>query len=162
MTQPKTNEQLRRIFGLAKPLGLDEDDLRQLAADRTGGRVARLSLLSFDEANEMIRHLGGDPLTLAARTPRRTVNHHRQQAGVKQISQGRHLKLMRDLARGRGISDEGLRNLCRRMLQHDAPRTTAETNKIIEALKAMNARDARAAGKHSAVRDPQSAVKEAA
>jgi hypothetical protein len=49
---------------------------------------------------------------------------------------------MKDLAAKRGISAEGLERLCRRMLKgNPRPRTTAETNKIIEALKAMNERD---------------------
>ncbi|MEO8649164.1 MAG: hypothetical protein ABI539_08365 [Acidobacteriota bacterium] len=143
--QPKTHAQIKRIFGLAKPLGCSQEDLRELAADVTGGRVERLSLLSYDEANAMIHRLGGEPL-LTSRTPRRTVNYHRQQAGVQQIAQHGHTKLMHDLAAGRGISPEGLQNLCRRMLRGSShPRTTAETNTIIEALKAMNARDARKA-----------------
>lgn len=142
--QPKTKEQMGRIFGLARKLDLefDSDDVRRgYAIGVSGGRVDKLSLLSFDEANELIRNLGGDPFSHG--TPRRTVNYHRQQAGVQQIAQGSQLELMRSLASGRGITDEGLANLCRRMLKGKAsPRTTAETNKIIEALKAMNARDA--------------------
>lgn len=144
--QPKTKEQMSRIFGLAKKLGLEfEDDevRRGYAIGVSDGRVEQLSQLSFDEANELIKNLGGD--TFASGTPRRTVNYHRQQAGVQQIAQKGHLSLMHELADGRGISEDGLKAMCRRMLKKDAPRTTAETNKIIEALKAMNARDARRA-----------------
>ncbi|MGE3385078.1 MAG: hypothetical protein AB7L70_19300 [Pyrinomonadaceae bacterium] len=141
--QPKTNAQIGRIFGLAKKRGieLDDDTKAGFALTASAGRTDRLSRLSFDEANVVITNLGGDAYTRD--TPRRTVNYHRQQAGVQQIAQGSHLELMRTLAEGRGITEEGLRSLCRRMLRgKDAPRTTAETNKIIEALKAMNARDA--------------------
>lgn len=140
--QPKTKEQIGRIFGLAKKRGieLDGDTKAGFAVTASAGRTDRFSLLSFDEANVIIKNLGGDPYTI--QPPRRTVNYHRQQAGVQQIAQAAHLNLMRDLAAGRGISDEGLKNLCRRMLKgKDAPRTTADTNKIVEALKAMNARD---------------------
>jgi hypothetical protein len=141
--QPKTNAQIGRIFGLAKKRGveLDDDTKAGFAITASAGRTDRLSQLSFDEANIVITNLGGDAYTTAK--PRRTLNYHRQQAGIQQIAQGSHLQMMRELAEGRGISDEGLKNLCRRMLKgKDAPRTTADTNKIIEALKAMNARDA--------------------
>lgn len=140
--QPKAHFQIKRIFGLAKPLNCGEEDLRALAADVSGGRVERLSLLSFDEANAMIVRLGGEAFAKGSRTPRRTVNYHRQQAGVQQIAQADHLSKMDALAAGRGISPEGLERMCRKMLKGNSrPRTTSETNKIIEALKAMNKRD---------------------
>lgn len=140
--QPKTNAQLGRIFGLAKKRDLDEDALRGAAARVSRGRVDRLSLLSFDEANDLIKDLGGDPFPFRV-VPRRTENYHRQQCGVPQIAQPGHLALMDELAAGRGIGPEGLERMCRRMLRGvGRPRTTGETNKIIEALKAMNARDA--------------------
>jgi hypothetical protein len=134
--QPKTNQQLRAIFGLGHKLNAGKEELEEMAGKR-------LSLLSFDEANELIKQLGGDPFTTSGSpTPRRTENYRRQQAGVKQIAQQNHLQLMKDLAVGRGITAEGLRNLCRKMIKHPEPLTTSETNSIIEALKAMNARDA--------------------
>lgn len=137
--QPKSNKQLRAIFALAKPLSCSKEDLEELANDVTVGRVHRLSMLSFDEANGIIRRLGGEPFQ--KRESRRTVNYQRQQAGVVEIAQPRQLRLMRDLAAGRGWSDETLRAFCLRIVKSRVPRTTAETNKIIEALKAMNARD---------------------
>lgn len=139
--QPKTNKQLRAIFGLAKPLNCGEEDLRTLAAEISNNRIERLSQLSFAEANAMIKRLGGDGFTGNGQ-PRRTVNYHRQQAGVVQIAQPKHIKLMNDLAASRNMTPDGLQRLCRRMLKgNSAPRTTDETNKIIEALKAMNRRD---------------------
>lgn len=140
--QPKTSSQIRAIFGLGRTLKMTDEDLKELAFDVTKERVDRLSQLSFDEANGMISRLGGDPFTKSYQ-PRRTLNYQRQQAGVKQIAQPQHLKLMNDLAEGRGITEDGLKNLCRRMLGHYRPITTDETNKVIEALKAMNARDAK-------------------
>ncbi len=148
--QPKTKEQIGRIFGLARKQGIDfDDDVKAgFAVTVSSGRVDRLSLLSFDEANVLIKNLGGD---VFSSTPRRTVNYHRQQAGVQQIAQANHLGLMRELADGRGISEDGLKNLCRRMLKGSpSPRTTDETNKIIEALKAMNERDRLYAKKEAA------------
>lgn len=166
--QPKTKDQIGRIFGLARKAGLemDEDAKAGIAVTVSAGRVDRLSQLSFDEANVAIKHLGGDVFDspsskggvagasadgVVRGTPRRTVNHHRQQAGVKQIAQGPHIALMRRLAEGRNITEDGLKSLCRRMLQgREWPRTTDDTNKIVEALKAMNARDKRQASRRAA------------
>lgn len=141
---PKTTGQLRAIFGLGRKRKCTDEDLQELAYDVTDGRVERLSQLSFDEANGMITRLGGTPFT-SSYVPRRTVNYHRQQAGVKQVAQSAHLQKLQQLADGRGITEEGLQNLCRRMLGHYRPLTTSETNKVIEAIKAMNARDAKKA-----------------
>jgi hypothetical protein len=86
--QPKSLKQNKALFGLATKRGLSHDDLRDLAAEVSGGRVDHVSLVSFEEANEMIHRLGGDPFD-SSRTPRRTVNYRRQQAGVPQIAQAR-------------------------------------------------------------------------
>lgn len=139
----KTHAQLQRIFGLAKPLGCTKEDLEDLAFEITNGRVERLSLLSFDEANAMIERLGGSPLS---QTPGRTLRHRRQKAGVPQIASHAQIAMLRKIAEKRGITEEGLERLCRRMLRgQPRPRTTAEANKIIEAIKAMNRRDEQAA-----------------
>ena len=140
MIQPNTYKQLKAIFALAKSRDFGDEDLRSLAADVSAGRVERLSLLSFDEANRMIVHLGGEAM-FSSRTPRRTINFHRQQAGVKQIAQASHLDLMYTLAANRGMTITGLASLAERIIKHFPPRTTADTNKVIEGLKAMNARD---------------------
>jgi hypothetical protein len=136
--KPKTHGQLQRIFGLAKPLNCGKEDLEELAFEISEGRVERLSLLSFDEANAMIGHLGGEPF---GELSPRTVRHRRQQAGVPTIATNKQLRFLYDLADRRGISDDGLERLCRRMIQKPKPRTTADANKIIEAIKAMNRRD---------------------
>lgn len=139
MHTPKSNAQLGRIFGLAKPLNCTKEDLEDLAFEITNGRVERLSLLSFDEANAMIERLGGSPLS---QTPGRTLRHRRQKAGIVQIASHAQIAMLRKIAEKRGITEEGLERLCRRMLRgQPRPRTTAEANKIIEAIKAMNRRD---------------------
>lgn len=134
----KTLAQTRAIFGLAKRRGLNDDELRGVVEEVTGQRS--ISALSRQHADDCIARLGGQPLT-----PRRTVQHHRRKAGVKQLSTASpsHLDLMRSLAARRGMSEEGLSALATRIVKHFPPRTTAETNKVVEALKAMNARDAR-------------------
>lgn len=142
MAPPKTTEQLRAIFGLGRPLGMEKSDLEELAAAVTHGRSSRLSQLTFDEANAMIHRLGGDPAPANGATPRRTVNHRKQQAGIKTIASARHVKLIRDLARGRRMTENGIASLAKRMRLPWPPHTTDQGNKLVEALKAMNARDA--------------------
>lgn len=138
--QPRTIKQNNAIFGLASKHGVDHNSLRDLAAEVSDGRVDRMGQLSFEEANRIIHRLGGEPFAGSGQ-PRRTTNYQRQQAGVKQIAQADHLQLMQDLAAGRNWSDETLEKFCLRVIKYPRPRTTDETNKIIEALKAMNARD---------------------
>lgn len=140
---PKTTDQLRAIFGLGRKLNCEKADLEEMAFDLTNGRVERLSLLSFDEANAMIVRLGGEPfLRSAVNVSRRTENYRRQKAGVKRVESRRHLDLIDELARLRNMSPAGLERLCLRVIKKSRPATTAEGNKIVEALKAMNRRDA--------------------
>lgn len=146
MPRPKTNQQTKAIFKLAKKRGIemDDDTRADFAVTVSKGRTDRISLLTFDEANDLIRHLGGEPV-LSSATPRRTVNYHRQQAGVQQIAQKEHLDLMYRLADRRNMTIAGLTSLANKIIKHFPPRTTTETNKVIEAIKAMNRRDARRA-----------------
>ena len=148
---PKHTVKLRDIVDLGKSLGMDKTDLEALAADKTAGRVERLSLLSFDQANAMIAHLGGDTFPGTGHVAARTANHRRQKAGIKQVESTKHLRLIADLAAKRNMSAAGLASLCMRIIKRSAPATTAQGNKIIEALKAMNKRDlaATASPKHS-------------
>lgn len=139
--QPKTLQQNRAIFGLGQKRGCAHEDLRELAFDVTNGRTDSIKELNFDEANGMILRLGGRVFTPQFGS-KRTEQHHRQRAGISQIATAKHLKLMKDLAAKRNMTEDGLERLCRRMLDKPAPRTTSDTNKIIEAIKAMNKRDA--------------------
>lgn len=141
--RPKTNEQLRAIFGLGKKLNCEKADLEEMAADITSGRVERLSMLSFDEANALIKRLGGDPVSAKPSAPRRTVNYRKQKAGVPTLAGPYHLAKMDRLAADRGMSPEGLERMCMRMLRSKRPRTAQGCNAVIEALKAMNRRDAK-------------------
>lgn len=139
----KTTEQLRAVFGLGRKLGLEKSDLEELAADITGGRTDRLSLLSWEEANAMIRRLGGEPFSPSSGnpTPRRTANYRKQRDGIVTMATPKALALMDDLAARRGMSPEGLERMCYRMLKSKRPRTAQGCNAVIEALKSMNARD---------------------
>lgn len=131
----KTVSQVRAIFGLAKTRGLNDDELRAVVEEQTGSRS--ISGLSRYDAEKVINRLNGT----APEPARRTVQHRRRQAGVPQIASPAHLDLMRSLARRRNMSDEGLEQLSRRQCGHYPPRTTSETNSVVEALKAMNKRE---------------------
>lgn len=149
--QLKTRSQIKAIFGLAKQRGIDMDADTKMgfAITVSLGRTDSLADLRFDEANRLIENLGGDAFP-PFRRPRRTESYHRQKAGIEQIAQTSHLRLMNELAVGRGMSADGLERMGRRMLKHWPPHTTAETNKIIEALKAMNKRDRNTGRKEAA------------
>lgn len=139
----KTSAQNRAIFGLGAKLGCSHEDLRKLAYDVTNERTDSIKALTFDEANGMIRRLGGRAFDQPNQfTSRRTENYHKQKAGIKTIVTVRQKGLIERLIRQRNITADGERALCRRIIKCDEPRTTSEANKIIEALKAMNARDA--------------------
>lgn len=152
MSAPKTTEQLRAIFGLGKKANFEKADLEEMAADITGGRVERLSLLSFDEANAMIRRLGGEPFSPSSGSPlpRRTANYRKQRDGIVTMATPKALAMMDDLAARRGMSPDGLERMCNRMFKSKRPRTAQACNAVIEALKSMNRRDARRGKKEAA------------
>ncbi|MGE0133290.1 MAG: phage protein GemA/Gp16 family protein [Blastocatellales bacterium] len=133
----KTKEQVRSIWSRARERKMSDEQLHDLVEAETGQRSIRA--LSREQADKVIVALGGVPLT--KKVAKRTRQHHHQQRGVKQIVTEEQLKLMDDLARGRNWSDETLTKFCRRMIKRERPATTVQANKIIEALKAMNARD---------------------
>lgn len=137
----KTTDQLRAIFGLGKNLGMAKEDLEEMAYDLTGGSVERLSQLTFAQANAMIERLGGEAFEAAAGVPKRTENYRKQVAGIKIVETQKHLDMIAELARLRGIGSEGVAKLAARMKVAYPPRTTEEGNKLVEALKAMNVRD---------------------
>lgn len=147
--QPKTTDQLRAIFGLAKSRGveMDDDTKAALSLRASKDRTDRLSMLSFDEANVLIKHLGGDPIPQSqiangkSQIPRRTLNHRKQKTGVVTLASPGHLAKMDRLAADRGMSREGLERMCLRMLKTKRPRTAVAVNAVIEALKSMNKRD---------------------
>lgn len=132
----KTKVQVKAIWSRARQRAMTDDQLHDLVEAETGQRSIRA--LNRAQADKVIVALGGVPLT---KKPRRTRQHHHQKHGVKQIVSDEQLKLLNDLAARRNISPDGMKRLCQRMLRKDAPTTTIEANKIIEALKAMNARD---------------------
>jgi hypothetical protein len=125
----KRPSQVRAIFALAKERGLDHDALRDLA----GGSIRELS---YTEAQRVIQRLKGHSFV-----PLRTLQYRRKKAGVRQMVQASQLKLIAELASQRWSSPEPLKKLCLNVCKREKPLTTDEANKVIEALKAMNARE---------------------
>lgn len=140
MPKPRTLAQNRVIHSLLGSKAIDAELKAEMVTRITKGRTSHTSEMYFHEANTLITELGGTALDASLRTQQ----HHRQKAGVVQLITIEQYDLLRDLAGKRwgvGTWFQPLQALCRRMLRKDAPRTTVEANKIIEAIKAMNARD---------------------
>lgn len=140
----RTSQQNRIIHSLVGKWKFTPDDKAELVFDITNGRTCSTKELTFDEANVMIHRLDGRPVVaqpLAGKSPR-TVNYHRQKTGVEQIATPTHKDLMRSLWRKvEGRTDEGLARLSARVNQGlENPRTTKQVNRVIEAIKSMNAR----------------------
>lgn len=136
--EPKSAGQVRAIFGLARRAGHSDEDRHAVIASITDGRTDSVKDLTFDEANSVIEHYGGNAFKPA---PRRTVLYRRQKGGVKQLVSQSQLELLASLASQRNWSAEALTKFCERQCGHYPLRTTEDANKVIEALKAMNRRE---------------------
>ena len=140
MPKPRTLAQNRVIHSLLNSKGIDADLKAEMVTRITKGRTSHTSAMHFGEANQLITELGGDAIDAS----RRTQQLHRQKAGVVQMMTAEQRTLLEGLACKRWGAEwaHPCAALCRRMLKGKAfPRTTTEGNKIIEAIKAMNARD---------------------
>jgi hypothetical protein len=133
------------MFGLvsdkAAKAGMTSTDyLGSIVEPVTGGRTSRVSELTFAEANEVIKILGGDPFR-AYGNSKRNENYKKQQAGIKTVETELHVTAIREAAALRNMGEEGLTSLAARMHLPWPPHTTEQGNKIFEAIKAMNKRD---------------------
>jgi Protein of unknown function (DUF1018) len=132
--RPKTRAQLRRIYGLAKDCGLDNEELHALVFDATN--KSSIAALNVTQADVVIARLGGEPLAA-----RRTIQQRRKNAGIVAVVSPAQIQLIADLASQRHWSAETLQEFCRRQTGHFPLRTTKDANKVIEALKSMNRRE---------------------
>lgn len=133
--RPKTTPQVRAIFGEGRKCGLDDEQIRDTVESVTG-RTRSIRKLTHAEADRVIEKLKGKSFV-----PRRTLQYRRAKHGVKQVVQEGQLKLIADLATQRHWSAETLVKFCQRQCGHHPLRTTADANKVVEALKSMNKRD---------------------
>lgn len=138
--QPKKNFQIRRMFGLAKQFaevsGRETKDYIEEVIFCQIERNPPISDLTFDEANAVIKSLGGDPFR-AYGNSKRNENYKKQQAGIKTIETDAHLRKIEDLAGKLDWDADRLRGFCQRQIKRDTPTTTEEGNKVLEGLKAM-------------------------
>ncbi|HEV7700312.1 MAG TPA: hypothetical protein VGO43_08805 [Pyrinomonadaceae bacterium] len=142
---PRTLDQNKRIHGLAGQNGVDRDTLHAHACEISNKRTSRTSELSFDEANVLIKRLGGEPLPASSGLSTRSQQRARQKAGVKQLRTKAQEKMILDLWANDPVRTmSGLETLSKRILKGKSqPSTTDEANKLIEAIKSMNRRPRR-------------------
>ncbi len=139
----RTKAQNVMIHTLAAKIGLEKNDLHELAFDISGERTEHTSELYVEEAAKLINWLQLKASPNAAKIPsRRTMQYRRQQAGVKQIVTPEHIDKMRRLWFAKpGRTESGLESLTLRQIKREKPHTTHECNSVIEAVKAMNRRE---------------------
>src|SRR5947209_8535594 len=106
--QPKKHFQVQRIFGLARTQaelrGVTTKEQIEEVIFVTIDRNPRISELTFDEANKVIKQLGGDAFANYGHS-KRTENYRKQSAGIKTVETEAHVKKIRDLAAQRNMSD---------------------------------------------------------
>ncbi len=142
MPKLRTKAQNSLMWGLAKKIGVTHDDLSEMAFDVSRGRTEHTSELYQPEMVKLIDRLEEFANPKKDKTPRRTTNYRKQKTGVETIVTPEHLdKLNREWARIPGRTPSGLESLTFRIIKADRPRTTKECNKVIEAVKSMNARE---------------------
>jgi hypothetical protein len=141
MPKTRTTQQNKAFYALLAKRGFDAEAKAEFVFSVTNERTERSSEMTVDEMNFAIEKLGGSPITETSRAD----NYHRQKAGVKRSISATMVDLIHSLQRRKGMSDEGLTAICKRTIKKDFPSTTAEGNKIVEALKAMIRRDKLAA-----------------
>lgn len=143
MSKLRTKAQNSRMHGLGGKLGLSHEDLRDFAFEYSGGRTDHTSELYIKEADNLINYLDSlaNPKD-ANQLSQRTINYHKQKAGIGTIETQAQLKLINDLwFKYSHRTASGLESICLRTIKIEKPRTTKEGNKIVEAIKAMNARE---------------------
>lgn len=141
MPKPRTLQQNRAIHSLLNKKAVDAELKAEMVTRLTKGRTSHTSAMYFHEANALITELGGEAVDASLRTKQL----HRQKAGIVQLMTTDQALLLTELALTRwgANAEQGLQSLSQRMLKKPKPRTTSEANKLIEAIKAMNARDAK-------------------
>lgn len=136
----RTLKQNRIIHQLISRRGISSEKKTALVEQVSGGRVNSSAQLTKTEANDLITKLGGDPPQPNPQHKKRALQRKRQRAGIKQIVTQRQVIYIEDLWKKFGRTDKGLQKLCQNIIRKNYPRTTAEANKIIEAIKSMNER----------------------
>lgn len=136
---PRTKTQNKSIHALLGKHGIDAETKAAMVERITNNRTSHTSQMSFAEANQLITELDGKPHDRSLRTMQYT----RAKAGVVSMitsQQRERIKLLSVNRWGNNYSAP-LQALCMRMLKKSEPVTSPDAQKVIEAIKAMNARD---------------------
>jgi len=124
--------------------GISAENYRALIFNLTNGRTESSAEMDTREADELIKALGGTPPP-RYKGSRRTQQRRNQTAGVIVLMTAGQWGTINFLAQerwGEGVqTSAALGKLVLRVIKRDKIKTSQEAQKIIEALKAMNARD---------------------
>ena len=139
----RTKIQNAKMHGIAAKLGIPHEDLGDFAFEYSDGRTEHTSELYVAEMDKLIQRL---EYLLAQKTgettPLRTVNYRRAKTNVVSIDTPRQDKFLRALwFHYPHRTADGLQKLCLNTIKTAAPKTTKEFQKMIEAVKSMNARE---------------------
>ncbi len=137
---PRTNKQNSAFHELLGKFKIDDAMKAEIVKEATNGRETSSSKMSFDEMNWAIEiKLGGT--AFASRTKRKTTWYPKNVVGMISPQAKDKITEIRNM-RPQLASPEAWQRFCQRMLHKSEPRTVTDGQKVIEALKAMNKRDA--------------------
>ena len=122
---------------------ITDENYRVLVFNLTNGRTETSAEMTTQEADELIKALGGVPPVRSRRTQQR----RNKAAGVIGLITPAQTATLNALAEARWGTDytKPLAALCQRMHRRNAPHTSKQAQSLIEAIKAMQARDAKTA-----------------
>jgi hypothetical protein len=134
-----TKNQLRAIWGIARKLGMSEENLRLQCQSETG--KTSLRELATAEAEALIAKLR-ERQPKSDSVPLRTQQWRNREAGVVRVASQKQLRLIAELAAQRQWTNESLLAFCERSKFAYPPKTAVGAGKIIQGLIALNKRDA--------------------
>lgn len=122
---------------------ITDENYRVLVFNLTNGRTETSAEMTTQEADELIKALGGVPPVRSRRTQQR----RNKAAGVIGLITPAQTQTLNALAEARwGVNfAQPLQSLCQRMHRRKSPRTSKQAQSLIEAIKAMQARDQKTA-----------------
>lgn len=129
--------------------GISDENYRALIFNLTNGRTETSSAMDAREADKLIEALGGTPPPRGNGVSRRTQQRRNKAAGIITLATPEQVNVITNLAItrwGEGVQTAAaLGKLVQRILKTDKIKTSQQAQKVIEALKVMNTRDAKKA-----------------
>lgn len=132
------------IHALKNKAKIKDEYYRTLIFNLSNGRTDTSKELTTVEANKLIKELGGTPPQSGNGCSRRTQQRRNQKAGVVGLITPAQTTALNALAEARwGVNyGQPLQSLCQRMYRRKSPHTSKQAQSLIEAIKAMQQRDA--------------------